>query len=86
MSNPCIVYKKETKPESAQDLNVSLAVISYFKKDKTIVDTFDKECILSFLEATELEAKMKHYHPNMKVVTLKELITNNSKILDEILV
>lgn len=74
MNNPCIVYEK-VNPED-KDINKRLKkpTLRFFKKDKTHVDKLDSSCIMGYVEASELEMKLKHGHPNIKFTTLKDIV------------
>jgi hypothetical protein len=75
MNDPCIVYEvgvaddlinKETRP-----------CVRYFKKDKTHVDFLTRACILPYIEASELYKSLNAANDNIKMVTLRELLTES---------
>ncbi len=69
MNDPCIVY------EVLQDEERLL--LRYFKKDKTSVDFITRECIMAYIEASELYKNLNSANDNIKMITLKELLTED---------
>ena len=78
MNDPCIVYE-----QFSHELNKDLSQewfgkkMRYFKKDKTHVDFLTRACIVPYIEASELYKSLNSANNNIKMVTLRELLTES---------
>ena len=69
MNDPCSVYEVEEKD--------SRLFLRYFKKDKTHVDFLTRACILPYIEASELYKSLNAANDNIKMITLRDLLTES---------
>ena len=69
MNDPCIVYEV-----NQQD---SKLFLRYFKKDKTSVDFISRACILPYIEASELYKSLNSANDNIKMITIRDLLTES---------
>lgn len=76
MNDPCIVYE-ETSDDKNKDLSKEWfgKKIRYFKKDKKSVDFLTRECIVPYIEASELYKSLNASNNNINMITVRDLLT-----------
>ena len=78
MNDPTVVICKE-EIQISNDPVVKQTTTRFFKKDKTSVDRVTNECILPYIEATEIAQAVKHQSDGVvTTLSLKDIVVSNN--------